>query len=390
MAICKTHVTLVRTIILTIVVAASSLFNPTGSLADDNLTDALKAVQSVQLNGQGNLSAVKAMRTLNSASMDQLPLILEAMDGANQISQNWLRSAIVSIAGRGGELPRADIQSYLADQSHSPMGRLVAFNLLTNGDEALANRMIPAMVDDTSMPLRHKAIAALIAQAESATESDAVAAIGLFGHALNKARDVAQITTIAKKLDDLGIKIDLQSQLGFLSSWHLVGCFENENMGGFDVPFGPEEALGMIDLNASYQDQNGKPTSWQQITTNHETGNVNINDLIGTVKGATVYAFGTFKAMEDQTGEFRVGTANATKIWLNGELVMSNEIYHNSNSIDKFIASIKLNKGENQILIKICQNEQNESWAQDWQFQIRVCDPTGKAIAPEPVVEATQ
>ena len=59
---------------------------------------------------------------------------------------------------------------------------------------------------------------------------------------------------------------------------------------------------------------------------------------------------------------------------------MSNEIYHNSNSVDKFSGDVQLLDGENEILIKVCQNEQTEPWAQDWQFQFRICDQSGKAI----------
>ena len=36
--------------------------------------------------------------------------------------------------------------------------------------------------------------------------------------------------------------------------------------------------------------------------------------------------------------------------------------------------------GTNVILLKICQNEQTESWAQDWEFQLRVCDGLGTAV----------
>ncbi|MCY2966027.1 MAG: hypothetical protein NT069_20755 [Planctomycetota bacterium] len=28
----------------------------------------------------------------------------------------------------------------------------------------------------------------------------------------------------------------------------------------------------------------------------------------------------------------------------------------------------------------MCQNEQTDSWAQRWQIQLRVCDPTGTAV----------
>jgi hypothetical protein len=32
-------------------------------------------------------------------------------------------------------------------------------------------------------------------------------------------------------------------------------------------------------------------------------------------------------------------------------------------------------------VVKVCQNEQTEPWAQNWAFQLRLCDATGKAIA---------
>ena len=40
-----------------------------------------------------------------------------------------------------------------------------------------------------------------------------------------------------------------------------------------------------------------------------------------------------------------------------------------------------LKKGENVIVLKVCQNNQKEEWAQDWQFQVRVCDDTGGTAA---------
>jgi hypothetical protein len=357
--------------------------------AKDQLAEALVAVCAVDSNGAGNESAVKAMRLINQASIDQVPAILEAMDSANSISLNWLRGSVNSIVGRGGELPREAIKEYFADTSHSAMGRLLAFDLLTQGRDELATQLIPTLIDDPSMPLRRKAVAALIEKSESVVESDPVAAIGNLGYALNKARDIAQVQLISKKLDSLGVKVNLQQQLGFINTWNLVGSFDNKDMSGFDVAHGPEEAIGMIDLSATYKDMEGNETTWKQVTTDHETGNVDLNDYIGKVKGATVYALGTFKAAEARDAEFRIGTANATKIWLNGNLVMSNEIYHNSNSIDKFSGKVELQKGDNEILIKVCQNEQTEPWAQDWQFQFRICDETGKAI-PEAVAPQQQ
>jgi hypothetical protein len=33
-------------------------------------------------------------------------------------------------------------------------------------------------------------------------------------------------------------------------------------------------------------------------------------------------------------------------------------------------------------LLKLCQNEQKEDWAQDWHFQLRICDASGAAVLP--------
>jgi len=49
---------------------------------------------------------------------------------------------------------------------------------------------------------------------------------------------------------------------------------------------------------------------------------------------------------------------------------------------NKYVAAAKLRAGENVVLVKVCQNEQTESWARGWQFALRVCDATGGAVLP--------
>ena len=61
---------------------------------------------------------------------------------------------------------------------------------------------------------------------------------------------------------------------------------------------------------------------------------------------------------------------------------MSNEIYHNSNAIDKFVSRVELKQGINQVLVKLCQNNMTQSWAQEWQFQLRFCGEDSKPILP--------
>jgi hypothetical protein len=34
--------------------------------------------------------------------------------------------------------------------------------------------------------------------------------------------------------------------------------------------------------------------------------------------------------------------------------------------------------------VKCCQNEQTESWAGEWKFQLRITDPLGQPLARQP------
>ena len=48
-----------------------------------------------------------------------------------------------------------------------------------------------------------------------------------------------------------------------------------------------------------------------------------------------------------------------------------------------------LKAGRNEVLIKVCQNEQTDDWAQTWGFQLRLCDAIGGAV-PFKVLEAAE
>jgi hypothetical protein len=102
--------------------------------------------------------------------------------------------------------------------------------------------------------------------------------------------------------------------------------------------------------------------------------------VLGKHKGAIAYARTEFRAGESREVEFRIGCITGHKIWLNGELVTANHVYHTGMYIDQYTARGRLKSGKNVILLKLAQNEQTDSWAQDWRFQLRVCDQYGTAI----------
>ena len=134
-----------------------------------------------------------------------------------------------------------------------------------------------------------------------------------------------------------------------------------------------------MDLTQSYKGKDGE-VKWVEHTTTDEYGTVDLNEALAKHKGAIAYAYTEFIAGNNQDVDLRLGCIYANKVWLNGKLLTANHVYHANTQIDQYVGKGLLRKGKNTILLKICQNEQEESWAQRWQFQLRVCDQYGTAI----------
>jgi hypothetical protein len=114
---------------------------------------------------------------------------------------------------------------------------------------------------------------------------------------------------------------------------------------------------------------------------------VDINAAYGNLKGAVVYGYAVVASETERPVELRAGSNNAVRIWLNGKEVYFREEYHHGMEMDQHIGKGTLKSGRNEILIKVCQNEQTDSWAQLWSFQLRVCDYLGAAV---PVTNVTE
>ena len=354
--------------------------------ANDAVSEAVAAVQKVELHGAGHADAAEAIKTLNAVSSDQVPMLFEAMEGSNPISANWIRAAIQKSISRSEKFPTEMIRAYFEDKSKNSKGRWLAWQMLVEKDPNFRGSTVDSLVTDPSMPLREIGIAKLIGDAnEIGTDVEDMDDAAkdkkktLLQTALENARDVDQVKSIAKSLAQLGQEVNLRSHLGFIETWNLVSGFDNKEEAGFDVVYEPEKNVSDLDLTGTYT-VGEKVVPWIKTTTTEETGVVDLNKVIAKDKGVIAYAVADFESPSSCDAEVRIGTPNAHKIWVNGELVMSNEIYHNSNSIDKFSSPVKLKKGNNEVVVKLCQNEQTDSWAQGWSFQIRFCDSTGKAI----------
>ena len=181
---------------------------------------------------------------------------------------------------------------------------------------------------------------------------------------------------IVKKLEGFGDKVDLTRHFGYLIKWKLIGPFDNTDEKGFDVLYPPEVG---VDYQAEYDGKAGK-VKWIDYASEDPYGKVDLNKALEKANATTAYAAAEFMADRPEDVEIRVTSTNANKIWLNGELVAQNNVYHAGEKMDQYIGKGKMKAGRNVILVKVLQNHQKESWAQDWNFQLRVCDASGTAI----------
>ena len=343
-----------------------------------DLTTSIKTIRAVGPEGQGNAAAAKAWQTLSKAEASALPQILTAMDGANPLAANWLRAAVDTIAAREKKLPIDALQKFLADQSHTPRARRLAFELIRAADAKLAAKLIPGMINDPSVELRREAVAQVLDAGKIANQP--AIAVKEYRKALDAARDIDQIKAATKALRDLKQEVDLPRHFGFLMHWNVIGPFDNSERAGFAKVFPPETN---VDLEATYDGKAGK-VKWSSFVTADEYGMVDINKAYpgpgDGLKEVTAYAYTEYHAAAAGPVQLRLGCKNAWKIWLNGKLVFGRDEYHRGMRIDQYQLDVNLAEGLNTLLIKLCQNEQMQDWTKQWQFQLRVCDPTGTAI----------
>jgi hypothetical protein len=348
----------------------------------EGVTKWLAAMRQVKREGEGNRAASQAWSELTaSADAYQLPAILAGLDDADPLSANWIRAAVDAIAERhvqsGEKLPTEGLEKFLSEKQHNPRARRLAYEWIARVDPAAPDRLIPTMLDDPSLEMRREAVERVIAEAAAAEKNQQKdEAIATYRKALDAARDLDQIKAIAEALAKLDKPVDLTHHFGFLTDWQLIGPFDSSKGVGFNAVYPPEKE---IKLAAEYDGSTGK-VKWAAHHTDDEYGSVDLNKAIGKHMGVAAYAMAEFQSDKEQPADIRAGSGNAVKLWLNGELLASADTYHTNDVIDQYIGQGTLKKGKNVILIKVLQNEQTEDWAQDWKYQLRVCDSLGKAI----------
>jgi hypothetical protein len=344
--------------------------------------DPLMRIRAVGREGAGNSEAAAAWKEISRRGPETIVEVLAAMDGATPAAANWLRAAVDAIAeravSRGDTLPAARLESFVQETTHAPAARRAAYEWLLKVDPKAPERLLPGFLHDPSVELRRDAVEQFMGKARAAlADGKKAEAIAAWKKAFSGATDKDQVDEIVKNLRELGVTVDVADHFGFVRRWRLVSPFENSRGQHLGDVYPPERG---VDLTAVYKGKNGAEARWQPHTTADPFGQVDLNKVIGKKKGTIAYGYSVIDSPGERAVEVRVGSINAVKVFLNGKEILTHDEYHHGMAMDQYVGRGALKKGRNELLIKVAQNEQTETWAQNWVFQVRLCDAGGIAV----------
>ncbi|MCA9138608.1 MAG: hypothetical protein KDB00_17675 [Planctomycetales bacterium] len=378
-----------RSPLLAIAISIAASFSAAFA-ADSSLVDALRTVAQADGSAALDRAASEAAKQLQRLPSSQVTDVLAGFGNATQRGRNWLR-AIAADVSDNGPFQSDSLLSFYNDRSNDPDARYVAFQLLTQNDSDGKADLLSNAQTDPSLPIRYLKIQSMIDQAAAVKESNPQESQRILREVIANGRSPQQLEKSARLLADRGVNVDLADELGMMRKFWICGPFDNTESKHFDTAYVPENRYiesGLpfsLDANGDPNPEQGKHAKvhWQRIESTDKLGMVNLNEPLANEKDAAAYVFAKFTVQDGEsipTAQTRIGCITANKVWINGRLVSSNEVYHSGTRIDQYVEQCALVHGENTVLIKVMQNAQTEAWAQDWQFQFRLTRLDGSAI----------
>lgn len=363
---------------------AAVLFVAQTGRAESGTDEAIAALRDAGAEGAGFEAAIPAAKRLRSLPADKIQLLLDGMEDVNPVAENWMRGVVFDVARKNAP-SLAQLQGYAMSRSNNPIGRGLAMELIRLQSADQAEKLIATCMDDTSLPLREMAVEQAIGQASELVESkDESGARKRYRQALASARHPRQVSRIIEALGKLGDDVKTADAFAMIKNWHSIAPLDNVDGVGYDAIYPPEAEFasqGTVDLTAAVKGKTDQ-IQWQAVEASNE-GVVDLAAAYDKEKGAIGYLYTEFESSKELPAEARLGCINANKVWINGKELMANKVYHSGSMIDQYTANFDLKKGTNRVLLKICQNEQTEPWAQEWEFQFRITDRSGKGLRSE-------
>ncbi|RKY20449.1 MAG: hypothetical protein DRQ55_07640 [Planctomycetota bacterium] len=153
-----------------------------------------------------------------------------------------------------------------------------------------------------------------------------------------------------------------------LTDWLLVGPFDNERGGGFDVVYPPELAF---DLKAEMPGKE-RAVRWRlNPGRHHPLAELNLDGVLRPNSQAVAYLATALRPTEPGPVVLRLGSSCSFKLFFNGHELAARELERPLRA-DQDLVLLDLHEGWNQLLIKLAVEDDS------WQFQARLTHPDGR------------
>ena len=157
--------------------------------------------------------------------------------------------------------------------------------------------------------------------------------------------------------------VDMKSQQ-LITEWWAVAPFVAAGASPLDQDFGPDKSPTRIDLHAAYSGPGGKQIHWERIKTikgdDQKPQWVDFVKFCADRQFPTTHVVGYFatviNADEAGTARLLVGSDDAVKVWLNGKVLISDDVTRPVSLGDDNVP-IELQKGRNVLLVKLRQGD---------------------------------
>jgi tetratricopeptide (TPR) repeat protein len=157
-------------------------------------------------------------------------------------------------------------------------------------------------------------------------------------------------------LNETSVRTD---ELGFLTDWWLIGPFDNERGAGLARVFPPETR---VDLTAVF-DGKQRPVRWRRIpVADAPTGKLDIGACFRPNTQMLVYAATVLHADEPTDVLLQLGSAEAFAVFVGGREVARRDVRRRF-AFDQDAIPVQLAAGPNLVLVKLCNQEGDASFA---------------------------
>jgi hypothetical protein len=154
-----------------------------------------------------------------------------------------------------------------------------------------------------------------------------------------------------------------------IGRWHVCGPFANDGQRGFETVYPPES---QVDLNAKYTGKGGIEVGWR--AGDFTDGQVNSLKVFADNDNCVAYLYRELDFGGAIELPVSLGSDDTLTVWLNGQKLLAENVYRAAGP-DQNRLVLKLQPGNNALLIKICQGNG------DFAFYFKADAPT-EAVPP--------